>query len=225
MKKNKLFLLIIILIFITFFSISTSTFYNFSNISVKREILISKMENKPTERSMEEDGSDIEEKTKVEESKINSLVLWVVPIIGVAIGAFLKFIGEYLVSFLTYYFGRMKIRKLPKIWSTTWSYYGEDESEEGKDILEINQIGTFIRGRTRSDIHNYSIKGRLYPDGTSQGIWKTNWPGKSWHGTFHMLADLDSETIRGMWIGKLGKDPGKVRGGSWIWKNLAGDKN
>lgn len=66
------------------------------------------MENKPTERSMEEDGSDIEEKTKVEESKINSLVLWVVPIIGVVIGAFLKFIGEYLVSFLTYYFGSIK---------------------------------------------------------------------------------------------------------------------
>ena len=165
------------------------------------------------------------ESTNNMKSKTNALVLWVVPIIGVVIGAFLKFIGEYLVGFLTYYFGRMKIRKLPKIWSTTWSYYDEDESEEGKDILDINQIGTFIRGRTRSDIHNYSIKGRLYSDGTIQGIWKTNWAGKSWYGTFHMLADLDAETIRGMWIGKLGKDPGKVRGGSWIWKNLACDKS
>jgi len=232
MKRVKFFVYFAILITVFLFGIASV--YNQYGMDRKEVIELSEEEKESEEET--EGKMEVEEQVKAEEgiedikvieentetTKTNVWVIWILPIIGVLVGAFLKFIGEYLVGFLTYYFGRMRIRKLPKKWRTTWSYSDKDESEEGEDTLVISQIGTYIRGKTISNIHNYSIKGRLHSDGTIQGIWKTYWPGKNWYGTFHMLADLDAETIKGMWIGKLGKDPGKVRGGRWIWEEFKG---
>ncbi len=142
-------------------------------------------------------------------------VFW--SLVGVIVGAAAKPLLDYVVALLTFNFTGVRVRELAPRWRTTWGFQDPDKAEEHTDVMQIDQKGPFISGRASDDLHDYVVKGRLYPDGIVHGTWTDRQPDKHWYGSFQLLVEPDGSKMVGKW---LGNDVGTVRAGDWVWERV-----
>jgi len=138
-----------------------------------------------------------------------------VAIIATIAGIVLKPTAEYLAAMVQFNFIGFRVRKLGGKWKSSWSFSDKDKSESHGDIIELTQVGPYIRGKAKGEKHSYIVKGRLNPDGHIYGSWRDVQDHTDWYGSFQLKVHPEGKKMIGKWLGNSSVG---VRAGDWIWE-------
>ena len=139
---------------------------------------------------------------------------YIIPIIALIIGVVFRPAGEYLLAVIMSKVGDLRPRKISRRWKSHWSFDDPDKKESHEDIIELYQVGTFIRGSGIGEKYKYKINAQLKPDGRIHGTWRKIQTGADWYGSLMLHVSASGESAKGKWIGK---STFGVRAGDWEW--------
>lgn len=138
-------------------------------------------------------------------------------ILLLVIGIALEPILTRVFNVIVFWIFNSRNRVLGKTWRTTWSFKEPDKKGSYTDIVDLKQIGPYIRARGKDLEHDYEIRAKLLKTGYIDGTWKDIRKETDWHGCLQLLISPDGHEMVGKWVGN---DLGKVRSGDWRWERI-----
>lgn len=144
--------------------------------------------------------------------------------IGILLKTLLDFnLAFYLVKYLSWIPIRWLFRTKPPVIKGKWvQIWDNDISDKYSDLagrksnLEIKQLGKYIYGEFRANNNEeYFVFGEILGLNII-GKWGDKNNDLGYFGAFEMRI-IDSENIKGLWLGHSTSQPDKINSNNWNW--------